>query len=126
MSKIDKIRYNNTDYDISDNYSAEEEIIGTWIDGKNLYRKVLVLTEIPTSGNNKQYTTNIDAGNANITKISGILKNPNGSTICLPYKQYVDIQYWGNQSIIVIINDGFTDTSYSTAYVVLEYTKNNE
>lgn len=50
MSKISKIRYNNTDYDISDNYSTEETIIGTWIDGKPLYRKVIDTTT-PSSAN---------------------------------------------------------------------------
>lgn len=45
MPNIDKVRVNNVDYDIggsggTDNYSTTEQVIGTWIDGKPLYRRV--------------------------------------------------------------------------------------
>lgn len=36
----------------SDNYSLEEQVIGTWIDGKPLYRKVYQVTTPNGSGNN--------------------------------------------------------------------------
>lgn len=48
MSKIDKIRLNNIDYDIGNNntYSTDEQVVGTWIDGKPLYRKVVTISNI--------------------------------------------------------------------------------
>ena len=42
MSNINKIRKDGIDYDISSSevYSTEEQKIGTWVNGKPIYRKV--------------------------------------------------------------------------------------
>ena len=44
MSIINKIRKDGVDYNLSTNdiYSTEEQVIGRWIDGKPLYRKVIM------------------------------------------------------------------------------------
>lgn len=43
MPSIKKIRVNGTDYDVysPEIYSTEEQVVGTWIDGKPLYQKTL-------------------------------------------------------------------------------------
>ena len=33
------------------NYSKEEQVVGTWIDGKPLYQKTMETTNLPSSGN---------------------------------------------------------------------------
>lgn len=62
MSNINKIRYNGIDYGVGDeannnNYSTEEQIIGTWLDGKPLYRKTIVIDI--TTDDTKYYEHNI-------------------------------------------------------------------
>ena len=44
-----QIKYNLGNVKSGDNYSTNEQVIGTWIDGKPLYRKVVVIDN-PSSG----------------------------------------------------------------------------
>ena len=66
---INKIRKDGVDYDIMSNeiYSTEEQIIGTWTDGKPIYRKVVIGsgtiqgdTTIPHGINNLEYVIKFD------------------------------------------------------------------
>lgn len=50
-------------------YSLEEKVIGKWIDGKPIYRKVLVIDN-PTNGRIAHHIDNLD----NIISINGIAK----------------------------------------------------
>ena len=45
---IDSLKISKT----SDNYSTDEKVVGTWIDGKPLYQKTIIVT------NQSKYTTN--------------------------------------------------------------------
>ena len=51
-------------------YSTEEKIVGTWIDGKPIYRKVLT-AEVLASNNvpNARLTINFSIGTANLSQI---------------------------------------------------------
>lgn len=51
------------------NYSTEEQVVGTWIDGKPLYQKTVETTNIPSSGN------------AELTDFTRIFANLNIDTI---------------------------------------------
>ena len=44
-----QIKYNLGNVKSGDNYSTDEQVIGTWINGKTLYRKVVVLDN-PSNG----------------------------------------------------------------------------
>ena len=66
MSNINNIIYNNTSYPIGqteDVYSTDEQKVGTWINGKPFYRKVISFLfselEIPSSGFPGIYNFNI-------------------------------------------------------------------
>ena len=114
------------------NLSTEEEVIGTWIDGKTLYQKTVVLNL--TTENSKLYPHNIanvetiyiDAGNTFQQNVSGAffpffviginetgLVNNN-----LSYIQYVD-------TTNITVRAG-TSSKQQKAYVTLKYTKTTD
>ena len=133
VSMLDKITAEYSDVTPSGDYSTTEQRIGTWVDGKPLYRKVgtIVFTEITTGtyttgsliDSNLDYCTIdkvfvIDAG------ATGNLYNGKNSNIAnLVYVESAkNSEFYGR----VI---GFTnrnDLLNKTIYVVCEYTKTTD
>lgn len=64
------------------NYSTEEQIIGTWVDGKLLYRKVYEMTTIPTT--NTDLIDIIDLNIDNLIKFWGTAKTSTGHIYPIP------------------------------------------
>ena len=74
MPNIDKIRVDNVDYDINmDIYTTTETRIGTWIDGKPLYRKTINFGNLPNN-DTKYVAHNV----SNISKVSLCSNNSSG------------------------------------------------
>ena len=106
-------------------YSTEEQVIGTWIDGKPLYRKVINST-LPTT------TTNLDIPISNnietVVKISQIylLLNGDGSNQFVPFpyinasKLRVTGNILGNNWIVINEIESNTDRP---CRLIVEYTK---
>ena len=116
----------NEKIDVLENYSTEEKIIGKWIDGKPIYRKVV----------------NVGSGSGNFTHPHGIsnldiIVNIYGSFLQggthrepLPKTTFASASPGWSAHI-----DDFTDTTFSLHFgtgiaatkicVVIEYTKNN-
>lgn len=73
--------------DDSNNYSTDEKVIGTWIDGKPLYQKTITGYSIPsgiTDGTNKAVTIDPSVSNlSRITSIDGFIASDT-STSMLP------------------------------------------
>lgn len=106
--------------DKAEHYSTDEEVIGTWIDGKTLYRKVL---EIPISNKNTDY----DVSSLNVDKMINLYGacgnfhlplNTVHETSALPYA--IGLNY-GNDYIQ--IRFGASENIITPCYVVCEYTK---
>lgn len=104
-------------------YSTDEKIIGTWIDGTPLYRKVISLGALPNTT-----TTTIATGisNATVVKIIGYAKT-GAVVIPLPY---IDTGGAANGIMFIVRDNGATlyvtagtNRSAWTGYVTLEYTK---
>lgn len=59
---INKIRYQGVDYniDIDNKYSTEEQVIGTWINDKPIYRKVVVFKNTFSANTWYDLSTNVD------------------------------------------------------------------
>ena len=67
-------------------YSADEQVIGTWVDGKPLYRKVLPEVSIPSANTEVEYTHNL--GVKYYVNMSGWCKvNGNAHTTPFPFEQ---------------------------------------
>lgn len=121
---------NTTDQNIEDltTYSTTEKVVGTWIDGKPIYRKVIDFGILPNS-TNKEVQHNI-SNLQNFVKIDGIaIRNDNNfwQAIPLTYRS-ADTSYntalTVTQSKVVITCDA--DRSMFNGYVILEYTKTTD
>lgn len=108
------------------NYSTSEQRIGTWIDGKPIYRKVIDLGSFPNNAEKQvaHNITNIDF----ISKVYIIGRLSNGLTIQLPYydnsNTALSITTMATTSNVIIITK--SDRSSYTGYATLEYTKTTD
>lgn len=114
---------------LSDNYSSEEQVIGTWIDGKPLYRKVINCTYQSTAGTayDKAFSTNI----TNMSQLVNAYGCAKFGDRWLPLN-FINRNIGGwnsfhvtsNGATIQVHNDGTYPTS--TIYIILEYTKTTD
>lgn len=126
------IDYTNSDSDtyscnyinnkLLDNYSTEEQVIGKWINGKPLYRKVIDCGSLPNNGT-KTVMHNI----SNLEEVTDI----KGTALSTLYGTRIPFNFVGyNQQIQVstyaIQIDNKADASSFYAYVTLEYTKTTD
>lgn len=127
-----EVDYNGTtiptgweEVDSPNDYSTEETKIGTWIDGKPIYRKVFNFGQLPVTSRKE---INHGISNLNrITKLYGIASwnSADIPTIPLPsadpdgekYSVYLS----ANSSIIAVTTGSDRGAFYG--YVVMEYTK---
>lgn len=107
-------------------YSTEEQVIGTWIDGKPLYRKVINCGQ-PNNNSWKQISTNITSCDC-ITRIDGILiKSDRDAQLKIPYisdTKYLKIDVLMSGTQIRMSTNDIWDNY--TAYAILEYTKTTD
>lgn len=109
-------------------YSTDEIVVGEWIDGKPIYRKVVYLGNCPSASGNKS----VEHGIENIeryTAIYGFARWPNGSCQTLPY-----VSVPSPNTSITLMNNGVgaisisvgMDRSTVTVTAILEYTKTTD
>lgn len=124
---INKIRYQGVDYNIDTNnkYSTEEQIIGTWIDGKPIYRKVI---ESSSTGEIKHGISNINfvvKVNASLIRNGGIINViPNG----IPNSSYfLSIQDITKTNVVIEKGSEFKgDLAITKIFIIMEYTKTTD
>ena len=110
-----------------DIYSTTERRIGTWIDGKPVYRKVVNTGALPNTT-----TKNIAHGISNVKRfihIYGYAYTPNNECYPLPWIHYMDVSYqtnvYTNNTNICIVT-GTNRSNITESYVILEYTKSTD
>lgn len=101
-----------------ESYSTEEQVIGTWIDGNPIYRKVITVNH--TNGEFEYVTAlNID----NVIKIYGVGESLTGDRVPLEYNDGVTLvsAYYNtdNKRIGYQVTD-----QWRVIYTIIEYTKN--
>ena len=103
-------------------YSLDEHIIGTWVDGRPLYRKIIGCGALPNAAEKKtpHSISNLDL----IVSMYGIAKKP-GYMFTLPFASTEP-----SASIYVFVNDGDIiigtgkdRTGFTESYITLEYVK---
>lgn len=132
MPTIDKIKYGDTIYDIGENgttnniYFFEEQVIGTWIDGKPIYRKVIHYNQL----------IEVDQINIphNVSNI-GTYTNAYGYTrfneknyqfgAYANSAAYINIQNIDNQYIVLNCGENWNNL-FDNTYIILEYTKTTD
>ena len=114
-------------------YSTNEEKIGTWIDGKPIYRKVISLTSFTVG------ETEVNHNIANIDKVinvSGFALRRSGEYEILPAIVPPSVQSDYQTSIYDINNTRFRlylgrytmtgNTALTNLYIIFEYTKTTD
>jgi len=128
LEEIAKIFISNS----TENYSTDEQIVGTWIDRKLLYQKTIAVTGHKFS-TNVPITVPIGVSNINqIVHIQGIMTNTtNGNTSPIPYTNPYSANVGGNATgisytspniIIRVGTDWPTGVAYNV-YATIKYTK---
>lgn len=108
-------------------YSTSETPIGTWIDGKTIYRKVIDFGALPNAT-----TKTINAGllNVRILNMYGTAYDSAGATFPINTTRIATPQYaigaWTNNAEGTITMDaGSVNRTSYTAYIIVEYIKMN-
>ena len=109
-------------------YSETEKRIGTWINGKPLYRKVIDFGKLPNSTNKGVAHNIINLGM--VTHLYGMAYNSSDTTQAYPLPFTTASNISGSIALAsdetyVVIITGINRTNYF-AYVVIEYTKNTD
>ena len=107
----------------SDNYSEQEKIIGTWVDGKPIYQLTILFSQYYGNGDNILVSNFLSTYNVDrVIAISGMLKSVGGD--------WQNFYGPGDQAYVVISSNGAlslyirgTGSTWQPA-VVIEYTKN--
>jgi len=111
-----------------DIYSTEEQVIGKWIDGKLLYRKVIDVNvnNLSTSNDVSFDCTNIEQ----VIEIKGIMKRfesweklPKGTSNS---DYLIDIYVYTNENKILIAAGNSVINGISKIYLIIEYTKTTD
>lgn len=109
------------------NYLTTEQVIGKWITGKPLYRKVIDLGALPNASA-KTIPTGLTFNSTHciLTKLYGIASYSNGISFPLPFSSNNGVEY--NVALNVDNSNNVAvataqDRSGMTGYAVLEYIK---
>jgi hypothetical protein len=129
----ENLNHNFNELNNANTYSTEEQVIGTWINGKKIYRKVIELGELGDTSETNVFTLN---GNYEYVLPSTMfyLNNPsNGSVITIPANLGTDVNITvsatSNKQGVIEINSTRGQKGVWVEWVlncVLEYTKTNE
>lgn len=116
---------------VADNYSTQETVIGTWINGKPLYRKTIVTTT-PSTANSIISVAVIDNVIDCVVHIYGYIESNNSNKPCMPLTYYypdsTGYSYtWARVGNIhdVAMRVGTTSVSLPV-YITIEYTKSTD
>ena len=106
-------------------YSTSEKRIGTWVDGKPIYRKVVKITNPQTSNTDYVVVSNVIE---NLIKLYGYMKASNGAKFPVPQTDS-DSTY----SVVFMTTGGglrgrfsYINAAPAEVYVVVEYTKTTD
>ncbi len=108
-------------------YSTDEQVVGKWIDGKPLYRKV-VTVNAPSQANNSEIIYSLESG-CNIRKIDGFIitktKNKYNINTYFTTSDFI-YAYIHNDNRTIYMKIGNTAYIGSTVTLILEYTKTTD
>lgn len=103
-------------------YSLEETVIGTWIDGKPIYRKVIDLGNLPDNGT-KYVPTGLIHTDIRIVRIDGNATNADGRYQSGLNDFFTRVNTLSDNTLSVNTKADFSDF---TGYAILEYTKTTD
>lgn len=107
------------------NYLTDEVTSGKWINGENLYRKIIHTGEILSTAKNVQHNI---SNMGQVVNLYGICNTQGGVYFPLPRLNSQNLDNFIALSInntAIIIEPG-SDANFADSYVVVEYIKNND
>lgn len=107
------------------NYLTDEVIIGKWINGENLYRKIIHTGEILSTTKNVQHNI---SNMGQVVNLYGICNTQGGVYYPLPRLNIQNLDNFIALSInntAIIIEPG-SEANFTDSYVVVEYIKNTD
>lgn len=110
---------------VADKYSITEQVIGTWIDNKPIYRKVIECGSLPNASN-KDITHNIQ--NLGVTiKCNGMaVRTSDSRALTIPDSTPGAEIVCGVTNTNVYINTQNDRSSFNNSFLILEYTKTTD
>lgn len=118
----DNLNHNFNELDERSNYSTEEQVVGTWIDGKPIYKKVYSINVSGTSYNRDISSLNID----NLIKINGISQgNPRTMNYYSSSTDNLRVFITGDNKLYISSGETYPTKPFTTI-VILEYTKTTD
>ena len=105
-----------------ESYSTEEQVIGQWIDGKPLYRKVYKLPTNFVIRANAWTNTGIPSTDKEIIINSMVLRVINGEET--DHFSDVNVGQWNGT--LQVIRNNLQLNMYNDGYIILEYTKTTD
>lgn len=109
------------------NYSLEEQRIGTWINGKPLYQRTIEFS-VPSTGNCVVLTDNsIDL----VTNIKGMLQNSSDAWIPDNFAQeavHFNVWYrnYSKECVVNVTGDSSSQYFNTQGYLTIQYTKTTD
>ena len=122
--RFDKVEDSINELENRNIYSTEEQVIGRWIYGKPIYRKVINFGALP---NNTQKIVMHNIENIDfIVSCLGYAMNSSGSGIALPSNNgTINTNLYATRQQIGVVTTG-DRSSFTTCYITLEYTKTTD
>lgn len=131
VSAINELNTNINSLDDRDSYSTTEKVVGTWIDGKPLYRKVINFGALPNASQKKvQHGISNMEWVVNAWAVSKRTNQDNTHT-WFPINQARADAYENNiglwvEDTDITIQTGIDRSTSLETYVILEYTKTTD
>ncbi len=113
--------------DTSNNYTLDEVVVGSWVDGKPIYRKGFNLNSLTYSTNWSDFNHNISNIKRVIKTYGNLINNDNGQLFALPiYRSNTNqgIIIGVSDTKILYINNWLQNTK--EIYIFIEYTKTTD
>ena len=108
-------------------FSAAEQEIGVWINGKKLYRKVIT-GNLDATSQTVSFSTGLNGSNEYVTIERAMWYDGRGGCLPIPFCTFSDLKYAigiyvTNNFSTIIIERGSAQLRLSTFYAILLYTK---
>ena len=131
---IDEVKNIVNKVDNKFNYSTEEQMIGTWIDGKPLYRKYIDIGNLASSGGRKLINlsdygieaTNVKKWNVYKNDGAGIYSDISSAMVTMSGELVCRTILYSTDNQLIIASGTVQDISSHTAYAILEYIKTTD
>ena len=114
----------NAEITETNSYSYDEKVIGTWVDGKPLYRKIINFGALPNNAL-KQVAHNITKL-GRVVLLSGFAESSqNLGGITLPHATSQPIALYCDSTTVDVLTTN-NKSDYNQAFIVIEYTKSTD